>query len=86
MRERPSAISKTWTPISPTVDGGDQYQEFSLADLRAGKIGFRGGDGTSNITFTIQAVDDQGNLSDSDPTTANTMEPANGEIFAVSPL
>ena len=39
---------------------------FSLADLRAGKIGFLAGDGTNPITFTIQAEDDQGNLSDSD--------------------
>ena len=37
---------------------------FSLADLRAGKIGFLAGDGTSDITFTIQAEDDDGNLSD----------------------
>ena len=82
LHERPSAISKTWTKI-PDTNG---YQEFSLADLRAGKIGFKGGDGTSNITFTIQAVDDQGNLSDSDPTTANTMEPANGEILLFPPM
>ena len=30
---------------------------FSLADLRAGKIGFLAGDGTNPITFTIQAED-----------------------------
>ena len=73
---------KTWTKI-PDTNG---YQEFSLADLRAGKIGFKGGDGTSNITFTIQAMDDQGNLSDSDPTTANIMEPADGEILVFPPM
>ena len=43
---------------------------FSLADLRAGKIGFLAGDGLQagngeQITFTIQAEDDDGNLSDS---------------------
>ena len=39
---------------------------FGLADLYAGKIGFEAGDGTDPITFTIQAEDELGNLSDSD--------------------
>ena len=81
LRERSSAISNTWTKITET----NGYQEFSLADLRAGKIGFLAGD-SEQITFTIQAMDDQGNLSDSDPTTANTMEPADGEILVAPPM
>ena len=39
---------------------------FSLADLRADKIGFLSEDESNDITFTIQAEDDEGHLSDSD--------------------
>ena len=64
---------------------GEAYYAFTLADLQAGKIAFLAGDGLQSgdgerITFKVQAVDDQGNLSDSDPNTANIMDPADGTI------
>ena len=61
-----SGSTTTWELIPFEGTAGSRYQEFSLADLRAGKIGFEAGDGTNPITFTIQAEDDQGHLSDSD--------------------
>ena len=61
-----SGSTTTWESIPLRSRVGDRYQEFSLADLRADKIGFLAGDGTNPITFTIQAEDDDGNLSDSD--------------------
>ena len=64
---------------------GAAYYAFTFADLQAGKIAFLAGDGRQTsggeqITFKVQAVDDDGNLSDSDPNTANTMDPADGTI------
>ena len=61
-----SGSTTTWELIPFEGTAGSRYQEFSLADLRADKIGFEAGDGTSPITFTIQAEDDDENLSDSD--------------------
>ena len=60
-----------------TLVTGEVYYAFTLADLRAGKIAFLAGDGLQSgegeqIAFKVQAVDDDGNLSDSDPNTANT--------------
>ena len=60
---------------------------FSLADLRAGKIGFLAGDGLQagdgeQITFTIQAEDDDGNLSDSD-SMSNGHQPSSVRIPVV---
>ena len=57
---------------------GEAYYAFTLADLQAGNVAFLAGDGLQSgdgerITFKVQAVDDQGNLSDSDPNTANIM-------------
>ena len=69
LQSRASSSATTWRPIRLRSRLGDRYQEFTLADLRAGKVGFLAGDGTSDITFTIQAVDDRGNLSDSDRST-----------------
>ena len=56
---------------------GAAYYAFTLADLQAGKIAFLAGDGAASadggegkqITFKVQAVDDDGNLSDSDDAT-----------------
>ena len=69
LQSRASSSATTWRPIRLRSRLGDRYQEFTLADLRAGKVGFLAGDGTSDITFTIQALDDHGNLSDSDRST-----------------
>ena len=67
LQER-NSLSDPWGAMAPD-DGSPAdaaVYSFSLADLRAGKIGFLAGDGTNPITFTIQAEDDDGNLSDSD--------------------
>ena len=68
LQRRASGSATTW--VAMDRDDGSPADaavySFSLADLRAGKIGFLAGDGTNPITFTIQAEDDQGNLSDSD--------------------
>ena len=69
LQSRASSSATTWRPIRLRSRLGDRYQEFTLADLRAGKVGFLAGDGTSDITFTMQALDDRGNLSDSDRST-----------------
>ena len=68
LQRRASGSATTWT-LMDRDDGSPvdaPVYSFSLADLRAGKIGFLAGDGTNPITFTIQAEDDDGNLSDSD--------------------
>ena len=74
-----------------------QYREFTLADLKAGKIALQGGDGLQEsgglkITFEIQAADDGDgtagsapNLSDSDSTT-NALDPVDVEIVVVAPI
>ena len=69
--QRRASASGSWAAMTKGVVKGvfQDYYAFTLADLRAGKIGFLAGDGTSDITFTIQAVDDRGNLSDSDRST-----------------
>ena len=77
-----SGSTTTWELIPPEGTAGSQYQEFSLADLRAGKIGFLAGDGTNDITFTIQAEDDDGNLSDSD-SVSNGHQPSSIRIPVV---
>ena len=69
LQRRASSSATTWTTISPTGTVGSQYREFSLEDLRAGKIGILAGDGTKPITFTIQAVDDVTHESDSEGVT-----------------
>ena len=71
-----SGSTTTWESIPLRSRVGDRYQEFSLADLRSGKVGFLAGDGTNPITFTIQAEDDDGNLSDSDSVRSGE-QPAN---------
>ena len=68
LQRRASGSATTWTLMAPDVGSPADapVYSFGLADLRAGKIGFLAGDGTNDITFTIQAEDDDGNLSDSD--------------------
>ena len=68
LQRRASGSATTWTLMAR--DAGSPADapvySFSLADLRAGKIGFLAEDGSNDITFTIQAEDDDENLSDSD--------------------
>ena len=77
LQRRASGSATTW--VAMDRDDGSSVNaavySFSLADLRAGKIGFLAGDGTNDITFTIQAEDDDGNLSDSD-SVSNGQQPA----------
>ena len=62
---------------------GAAYYAFTFADLQAGKVAFLAGDGLQSgdgerIAFKVQAVDDDGNLSDSDVTPGD--QPADGTI------
>ena len=63
---------------------GETYYAFTLADLQAGKVAFLAGDGLQagggeQITFKVQAADDQGNVSDSDDAAAGD-QAADGTI------
>ena len=75
-----------WRDISPSGTGLNQYREFTLAELRAGKIAFLAGDGLASgegkkIVFQVQAADNAGNLSDSDPDDGQSdADPVDGEI------
>ena len=85
LQSRASSSATTWRPIRLRSRLGDRYLEFTLADLRAGKVGFLAGDGTSDITFTIQALDDHGNLSDSDRNdNQNDADPASVSIPVIA--
>ena len=57
-----------------TLATGETYYAFTFADLKAGKVAFLAGDGLQagegeQIAFKVQAVDDDGNESDSDDAT-----------------
>ena len=61
--------SGAWQDMTPAT--GEAYYAFTFADLQAGKVAFLAGDGLASgngerIAFKVQAVDDDGNLSDSD--------------------
>ena len=95
LQRQSSSSVGDWDDIDLT--SATQYREFTLADLRAGKIALQGGDGLQGsdglkITFEIQAADDGDgtagsapNLSDSDSTT-NTPDPVDVEIVVVAPI
>ena len=95
LQRQSSSSVGDWDDIDLTP--ATQYREFTLAELRAGKIALQGGDGLqgsdgSRITFEIQAADDGDgtagsapNLSDSDSTT-NTPDPVGVEIVVVAPV
>ena len=78
----------SWVEMTKVIS--QDYYAFTLADVRAGKIAFLAGDGVATgdggegvkITFQIQAADDDGYLSDSDPTTSD-LESVEGEILIV---
>ena len=81
--------SDVWEDM--TLAAGQDYYAFTLADLKAGEIAFLAGNGVAKIdggngkkiTFQIQAVDDDGNLSDSDPATSDP-DPVDAEILVVA--
>ena len=66
----------TWTQITSSP------LEFSLRDLWDGLISLRPNAGISAFTFDIQAVDAQGNLSDSDETDSD-FDPVGVSISAI---
>ena len=70
-----------WEDIGPSGTPSNQYREFTLADLQAGKIGLLAG--TADIAFQIQAADDGPHLSDSDPKSGDE-DPAAAEIQVVA--
>ena len=67
--QKHTSVSSGWSSMARDVGSPADapVYSFSFAELRAGKIGFPAGDGTNSITFTMQAEDDNGELSDSDP-------------------
>ena len=66
--QKHTSLSSGWSLMARDVGSpvDASVYSFSLSDLRAGKVGFLAGDGTNPISFTIQAEDNDGNLSDSD--------------------
>ena len=89
------STSGSWDSIDLSGSSPNQYQEFTLADLKAGNVAFLAGDGLQasggeKITFKIQAADDgmpndpssSPHLSDSDPTTSG-LDPVDVEISIV---
>ena len=89
LQERASA-SDPWGPMTKAVVNlvPRNYYAFTLADLKAGKIAFLAGDGRQGsdgkkIIFRIQAVDNDGNLSDSDPNDDDA-DPMDAEILVVA--
>ena len=95
LQRRSSSSASDWTDIPPSGTAPNQYLEFTLADLRAGKIAFLAGDGVATgdggegkkITFQIQAADaadSNANLSDSDPNDGESdADPVGADIVVV---
>ena len=85
LQRRSSSSASDWSKI---VAGGKAYLEFTLADLKAGKIAFLAGDGLASgegtkVVFQVQAADaadNNANLSDSDPQTPDK-DPVGAEIL-----
>ena len=68
--------SDVWQDMTLETDSvtSQEYYAFTFADLQAGKVSFLAGDGLQagggeRIAFKVQAVDDDGNESDSDDAT-----------------
>ena len=90
-----SDASAVWEDIDLSGTPPNQYREFALADLRAGKMAFLAGDGLTSgdgakIVFQVQAADDgitgspgsPSHLSDSDPVLMGD-NPAEAEISVI---
>ena len=74
--QRLSSSWGTWQDMTPET--GEAYYAFTLADLQAGNVAFLAGDGLQagegdRIAFKVQAVDDDGNLSDVTPVDAEIL-------------
>ena len=82
--QKRNSLSDPWVAIDRDVGSpvDAAVYSFGLSELHAGKIGFLAGDGTNDITFTIQAEDDDENLSDSDSDNSGE-QPANVRIPVV---
>ena len=67
LHRRASNTSSVWKEVQLTGSSPDAYREFTLADLRGGLISLHASPGVSTLVFSIQAVDGDRELSDSDP-------------------
>ena len=93
LQSRSSSSESDWAEIS--LHGSNTYLEFTLADLKAGKISILAGNGIAKgdggegkkITFQVQAADaadNTANLSDSDPNDGEgDSDPLDAEIRIV---
>ena len=92
LQSRSSSSESDWAEIS--LHGSNTYLEFTLADLKAGKISILAGNGIAKadggegekITFQVQAADaadNTANLSDSDPNDDDA-DPADAEILVIT--
>ena len=90
---RPDRGSDTWTRIDPSGTAGNQYLEFTLPQLRDGRVSFFPNAGISRLTFRIQAADDGlpgtpgslPHLSDADPyDRENDVDPTSVSIPVVA--
>ena len=93
LQRRSSSSESDWAKIVAVPP--KTYLEFTLADLKAGKIAFLAGDGVAKvdggegkkIVFQVQAADapdNNANLSDSDPNDDDA-DPADAEIVIIVP-
>ena len=79
LRSRLASDPDTWDPIRLGGTAGNQYREFTLAQLQSGLVAFFPDAATSPLTFDIQAADDglpsnpgsPPHLSDSDRSTSD---------------
>ena len=76
-------ISAGWGPMPKVVS--QDYYAFTLADLQSGLVAFFPNAGAPTLNFHIQAVDDDGNLSDSDHNDdQNDADPVNVSVRVVA--
>ena len=92
LRSRLASDPDTWVPIRLSGTAGNQYREFTLAQLQSGLVAFFPDAATSPLTFDIQAADDglprnpgsAPHLSDSDPyDDQNDLDPTSVSVSVV---
>ena len=92
LRSRLASDPDTWVPIRLSGIAGNQYREFTLAQLQSGLVAFFPDAATSPLTFDIQAADDglprnpesAPHLSDSDPyDDQNDLDPTSVSVSVV---
>ena len=82
LQKRTSA-SAGWDPMTKVVS--QDYYAFTLADLQSSLVAFFPNAGVPTLNFHIQAVDDDGNLSDSDHNDdQNDADPVNVSVRVVA--